>query len=77
MRASPESAHARNQESTSHRSAAVPGGLSHRRNTRKRKGVPARGLPFCARGNCARHRRALTLAIKRAHCIALLPYRVD
>ncbi|WP_331598512.1 bS18 family ribosomal protein [uncultured Stomatobaculum sp.] len=28
-------------------------------------------------GNCTRHQRALTLAIKRAHCIALLPYRVD
>ncbi|WP_424142158.1 hypothetical protein [Stomatobaculum longum] len=38
---------------------------------------PRGGSLFCARGNCTRHRRALTLAIKRARHIALLPYRVD
>ena len=63
LHASPESAHARNQESTPHRSAAVPGGLSHRRNTRNRKGVPARGIPFL----CARHRRTRKKRIP--HCM--------
>lgn len=44
-----------------------------------KKYISERGkiLPRRITGNCARHQRALTLAIKRAHCIALLPYRVD
>ena len=29
------------------------------------------------RGNCAMHQRALTVAVKRARHVALLPYSVD
>ena len=31
-------------------------------------------IPSRITGNCARHQRQLTLAIKRARCVALLPY---
>jgi small subunit ribosomal protein S18 len=31
-------------------------------------------IPSRITGNCARHQRALTLAIKRARTVALLPY---
>ena len=34
-------------------------------------------LPRRITGNCAKHQRALTVAIKRARHIALLPYVVD
>lgn len=34
-------------------------------------------LPRRATGNCAKHQRALTVAIKRARQIALLPFTVD
>ncbi len=34
-------------------------------------------LPRRITGNCAKHQRALTVAIKRARHIALLPYTVD
>jgi small subunit ribosomal protein S18 len=39
--------------------------------TERGKIIPAR-----ITGNCARHQRRLTLAIKRARTVALLPYRV-
>jgi small subunit ribosomal protein S18 len=41
--------------------------------------VPERGkiLPRRMFGTCASHQRTLTLAIKRARSIALLPYRAD
>ena len=44
-----------------------------------KKYISERGkiLPRRITGNCARHQRALTLAIKRARHIALLPYQVD
>ncbi len=34
-------------------------------------------LPRRATGNCAKHQRALTIAIKRARQVALLPYSAD
>ena len=38
--------------------------------------IPERGkiLPRRTSGNCARHQRMLTSAIKRARMVALLPY---
>ena len=44
-----------------------------------RKYISERGkiLPRRITGNCARHQRALTVAIKRARHIALLPYQVE
>lgn len=34
-------------------------------------------LPRRISGNCARHQRQLTVAIKRARTVALLPFTVD
>ena len=34
-------------------------------------------LPRRITGNCAKHQRALTVAIKRARHVALLPYTVE
>ena len=34
-------------------------------------------LPRRITGNCAKHQRALTVAVKRARHIALLPYTID
>lgn len=44
-----------------------------------RKYVTDRGkiLPRRISGNCAMHQRQVTLAIKRARSIALLPYTVE
>ena len=44
-----------------------------------RKYVSERGkiLPRRISGNCAKHQRALTVAIKRARHIALMPYVQD
>ena len=44
-----------------------------------RKFVTERGkiLPRRITGNCAKHQRALTVAIKRARHIALMPYVQD
>ncbi|MFA6809151.1 MAG: 30S ribosomal protein S18 [Eubacteriales bacterium] len=44
-----------------------------------RKYMTERGkiLPRRISGNCAKHQRKLTLAIKRARSIALLPYSLD
>jgi len=41
--------------------------------------IPSRGKIFPRRisGTCARHQRMLTIAIKRARNIALLPYTTD
>jgi len=46
---------------------------------RLRKYITERGkiLPRRITGNCARHQRQLTRAIKRARQIALLPYTVE
>lgn len=44
-----------------------------------KKYISERGkiLPRRISGNCAKHQRQLTLAIKRARCIALLPFVQD
>ena len=44
-----------------------------------RKYISERGkiLPRRITGNCAKHQRALTVAVKRARQIALLPYVAD
>ena len=44
-----------------------------------KKYVSERGkiLPRRITGNCAKHQRALTVAIKRARHLALVPYVVD
>lgn len=34
-------------------------------------------IPRRISGNCAKHQRALTIAIKRARMLALLPYTAD
>ncbi|MGI6065266.1 MAG: 30S ribosomal protein S18 [Bacillota bacterium] len=46
---------------------------------RLKKHITERGkiLPRRISGNCAKHQRALTLAIKRARNIALLPYTTE
>lgn len=46
---------------------------------RLRKYITERGkiLPRRISGNCAHHQRMLTVAIKRARNIALLPYSID
>ena len=42
------------------------------KDTNKRKILPRR-----ITGNCAKHQRALTVAIKRARHVALIPYVVE
>lgn len=44
-----------------------------------RRYITERGkiLPRRITGNCAKHQRQLTIAIKRARHIALLPYTMD
>lgn len=44
-----------------------------------KKYVTERGkiLPRRISGNCAKHQRALTIAIKRARTVALLPYTTE
>ena len=44
-----------------------------------RKYVSERGkiLPRRITGNCAKHQRALTVAVKRARHVALMPYSID
>ena len=44
-----------------------------------RKYISERGkiLPRRITGNCAKHQRALTVAIKRARHVALMPYVMD
>lgn len=46
---------------------------------RLRRFVTERGkiLPRRITGNCARHQRQLTSAIKRARCIALMPFTIE
>jgi small subunit ribosomal protein S18 len=46
---------------------------------RLRKFITERGkiLPRRISGNCAKHQRQVTLAIKRARSIALLPFMID
>ena len=53
--------------------------IDYKETHKLRKYVTERGkiLPRRISGNCAKHQRQVTLAIKRARSIALLPYVVD
>lgn len=53
--------------------------LDYKETHKLRKYVTERGkiLPRRISGNCAKHQRQVTIAIKRARAIALLPYIVD
>jgi small subunit ribosomal protein S18 len=50
--------------------------IDYKDQTRLRKYISERGkiLPRRISGNCASHQRALTVAVKRARIIALLPF---
>ncbi|MCR4840420.1 MAG: 30S ribosomal protein S18 [Lachnospiraceae bacterium] len=53
--------------------------ISYKDTTVLRKYISERGkiLPRRITGNCAKHQRALTVAVKRARHVALLPYTTD
>ncbi len=53
--------------------------IDYKDTNRLRKFLSEKGkiIPRRVTGNCARHQRALTRAIKRARVMALLPYVVD
>ncbi len=53
--------------------------IDYKDPSRLKKYVTERGkiLPRRISGNCARHQRGLTVAIKRARDIALMPYMAD
>ncbi|MFO7942264.1 MAG: 30S ribosomal protein S18 [Bacillota bacterium] len=54
-------------------------GVDYKDVGRLRRFISDRGkiLPRRVTGNCARHQRQLTRAIKRARIMALLPFTVD
>jgi len=53
--------------------------VDYKEVSRLRRYLSERGkiLPRRINGNCARHQRQLTVAIKRARQVALLPYVVE
>ena len=53
--------------------------ISYKDTAKLRRYVSERGkiLPRRVTGNCARHQRAITLAVKRARHLALMPYVDD
>lgn len=53
--------------------------LDYKDVNRLRRYITERGkiLPRRISGNCAHHQRQLTIAVKRARSVALLPYTVD
>jgi small subunit ribosomal protein S18 len=53
--------------------------IDYKDTNKIKKYISERGkiLPRRITGNCAKHQRALTIAIKRARHIALLPYTQD
>jgi small subunit ribosomal protein S18 len=53
--------------------------INYKDATRLRKYISERGkiLPRRISGNCARHQRGLTVAVKRARIIAFLPFASD
>ncbi|AFM43522.1 ribosomal protein S18 [Desulfosporosinus acidiphilus SJ4] len=53
--------------------------MDYKETHKLRKYITERGkiLPRRISGNCAMHQRQVTLAIKRARSIALLPYSVE
>jgi len=55
------------------------GNIEYKDVNKLKRYISERGkiLPRRITGNCAKHQRALTIAIKRARHIALLPYTMD
>lgn len=55
------------------------GNISYKDTTTLKKYISERGkiLPRRITGNCAKHQRALTVAIKRARHVALMPYVIE
>ena len=53
--------------------------IDYKDSAKLRKFISDRGkiLPRRITGNCAKHQRTLTISIKRARHIALLPYTQD
>lgn len=53
--------------------------VDYKESVRLTKYLTERGkiLPRRISGNCARHQRQTTVAIKRARQVALLPYTID
>ena len=53
--------------------------INYKDVTKLKRFISERGkiLPRRITGNCAKHQRALTVAIKRARHLALLPYVVE
>jgi small subunit ribosomal protein S18 len=53
--------------------------IDYKEVSRLRRFVSERGkiLPRRVTGTCAKHQRPLTIALKRARAIALLPYTTD
>ncbi|MDI3280253.1 MAG: 30S ribosomal protein S18 [Bacillota bacterium] len=53
--------------------------VDYKEVARLRRFITERGkiLPRRISGNCAKHQRQLTVAIKRARQVALLPYTVE
>ncbi|MFZ5631962.1 MAG: 30S ribosomal protein S18 [Bacillota bacterium] len=54
-------------------------GIDYKDVPRLKKFITERGkiLPRRISGNCARHQRMLTVAVKRARTIALLPFTAE
>ena len=55
------------------------GEIDYKDVNKLRRYVSERGkiLPRRITGNCAKHQRALTVAVKRARHVALMPYTVE
>ena len=53
--------------------------VDYKEATRLRRYITERGkiLPRRISGNCAKHQRQLTLAIKRSRVMALLPFTIE
>ena len=54
-------------------------GIDYKDVNKLKRYVSERGkiLPRRITGNCAKHQRALTVAVKRARHVALMPYTID
>ena len=54
-------------------------GIDYKDVNKLKRYVSERGkiLPRRITGNCAKHQRALTVAVKRARHVALMPYTMD
>lgn len=54
-------------------------GIDYKDTNKLKRYVSERGkiLPRRITGNCAKHQRALTVAVKRARHVALMPYTLE